>query len=116
AVRFDDSLNDRSAAIGEHGRQVLIEAEPLDFVFGGELNDLRACRKRGRRRLHSLGGERTGGNRLRTAALFSLFPSVQNGLLLLIFRDELPHFLVELVGVVAALFQIVDPFLSSFSE
>src|SRR6266446_740706 len=52
AVRFDDSLNDGSAAVGEHGRQILIEAEPFDFVFGGELDDLWTGRKRGRRGLH----------------------------------------------------------------
>ena len=44
AVRFDDSLNDGSAAVGEHGRQILIEAEPFDFILGGELDDLRAGR------------------------------------------------------------------------
>src|SRR5439155_13783294 len=52
AVRLDDSLNDRSAAVGEHGRQILIEAEPFHFVFGGELDDLWTGRKRGRRGLH----------------------------------------------------------------
>src|SRR5260370_701383 len=37
-------------------------------------------------------------------------------LFLLIFRNELSHFLIKLVGVVAALFEVVDPLLGSFGE
>src|SRR5260370_33457925 len=65
ALGLVNPLNDGSAAVGKHGRQILIETEPFDFILGGELDDLRAGRKRGRRGVHGrLGYERaTDGTR-----------------------------------------------------
>ncbi len=43
AVRFDDFLDDRTAMIREHARQILIKPKSFDFMFRDQFDDFRSC-------------------------------------------------------------------------